>query len=262
MALPAQLPPEIALLQTQVSQGRLPRHVGIIMDGNGRWAEHRGEQRLAGHKEGSESVRAVTRTARRVGLSALTLYAFSSQNWSRPAEEVAGLMALLRDYLLSERDELMDNGIRLNAVGDLERLPRFVRAPLDALRAETAANPHMVLTLALSYGGREELARAARHLAERVARGELASADIDPAALDAALWTADLPELDLVIRTSGEQRISNFMLFQAAYAELCFTETLWPDFRERAFLEALLAFQQRERRYGQTHAQLAALAHP
>ena len=252
------LPADVVDLQQRVAQAPLPRHVGIIMDGNGRWAEQRGHERLFGHKEGSESVRAVTRTARRIGVKALTLYAFSSQNWARPADEVAGLMDLLREYLLKERDELMDNGIRLNAIGDLDKLPKFVREPLENLRTETAENPHMTLTLALSYGGREELARAARNLATQVAAGKLDPKQLDAVALEKELWTSGLPELDLVVRTSGEQRISNFLLFQLAYAELFFTDLLWPDFRDKAFLEAVLAFQNRERRFGKTSQQLAS----
>ena len=256
MAQPA-ISPEVAALQAQVAAAPLPRHVAIIMDGNGRWAETRQQARLFGHREGSESVRAVTRTARRIGLSALTLYAFSSQNWARPAEEVAGLMELLRDYLEKERDELMENAIRLHAIGDLDKLPRFVRDPLEKLRAETAANDKMTLTLALSYGGREELFRAARTLAQQAKAGALDPETMQPKDLERALWTNGLPEVDLVVRTSGEQRVSNFLLYQLAYAELIFTEALWPDFRDQAFLEAVLRYQGRERRFGKTSAQLA-----
>ncbi len=251
-------PGSLAELEARVKAGRLPRHAAIIMDGNGRWAESKGQHRLAGHKEGSESVRAVTRTARRIGVPALTLYAFSSQNWARPAEEVAGLMELLRDYLVRERDELMDNDIRLNAIGELDRLPRFVRDPLEKLRTETLKNQHMTLTLALSYGGREDITRAVRTLAARVRTGEIDSARIDEAMVASALWTGELPELDLMVRTSGEYRISNFLLFQLAYAELHFTDTLWPDFRDEAFLRAVEDYQRRERRYGKTSAQVVA----
>ena len=245
-------------LEAQVKAAPLPRHVGIIMDGNGRWADARGLPRIAGHREGSESVRAITRTARRVGVRALTLYAFSSQNWARPADEVAALMDLLREYLEKERDELMENQIRLHAIGELDRLPRFVRDPLEKLRKETASNSEMVLTLALSYGGREELVRAAKDLASRVSQGVLRPEDIEESTLASALWTRELPELDLVIRTSGEMRISNFLLFQLAYAELFFTECAWPDFRDEAFVKALQGYQTRERRFGKTAAQLAA----
>jgi undecaprenyl diphosphate synthase len=225
--------------------------VAIIMDGNGRWAEARGLPRVAGHREGAEAVRAVTRTARRVGLRALTLYAFSSENWGRPADEVDALMHLLADYLESERAEMMENGIRLEAIGELSRLPEAVQGRLAALRAETAGNTGMVLALALSYGGRQEIVHAARKAA--AARGpELGAADIE-----AALWTAGLPELDLLVRTSGERRISNFLLWQCAYAELHFSDVLWPDFRDRELLLALQDYQGRQRRFGQTGAQLA-----
>lgn len=228
------------------------------MDGNGRWAEERGLPRLEGHREGSSSVREVSRSARRLGISALTLYAFSSQNWARPAEEVAGLMELLREYLEKERAEIMDNNIRLNAIGELDRLPRYVREPLDRLRADSAGNTGMVLSLALSYGGREELVRAARLLAEAAVRGDLSPADVNEVQLERCLWTGGLPPLDLVIRTSGEQRMSNFLLWQAAYAELVFSPEPWPAFRVPAFLACLSEYQQRERRYGQTSAQVKA----
>jgi undecaprenyl diphosphate synthase len=243
-------------LESQVKAREVPKHVGIIMDGNGRWAESRGLPRIEGHREGSTSVREVTRSARRIGLKALTLYAFSSQNWSRPPEEVAGLMDLLRDYLIRERDEIMDNGVKLNAIGELEKLPRYVKEPLDALRAESAKNQGLVLTLALSYGGREELVRAAHGLAARVVRGELALDDISEGTLAGVLWTHDLPPVDLVIRTSGEQRLSNFLLWQTAYSEFVFSPIAWPDFRAKEFAEALLHFQTRERRFGLTGSQL------
>jgi undecaprenyl diphosphate synthase len=241
-------------LKSALDRSRLPRQVGIIMDGNGRWAEARGLARIEGHREGSRSVRAVTRLARQLGIEALTLYAFSSQNWRRPADEVAALMDLLREYLLSERAEIMENGIRLSALGELDRLPRFVRDPLEHLIADSRRNDGMVLSLALSYGGREEILRACRTL---VGRG-MPPEHIDEKLFEEHLFTAALPELDLVIRTSGERRISNFLLWQSAYAELLFTDTLWPDFREEAFLRALLEFQYRERRYGRTGAQVRA----
>ena len=238
------------------ARSRLPRHVAIIMDGNGRWAERRGRPRIEGHREGAESVRDVVRAARQIGLPAITLYAFSSQNWGRPMDEVAGLMDLLRDYLLEERAEIMDNEIRLRAIGDIDRLPPHVRAPLDALMADSAPNRAMVLTLALSYGGRESIAGAARRAAELAVAGEL-----DPAALDAdgfndLLPTRDLPPLDLVIRTSGELRISNFLLWEAAYAELFFSSAMWPDFRRQDLYTALDAYAQRERRFGLTGSQI------
>ncbi|MCP3163749.1 polyprenyl diphosphate synthase [Myxococcus qinghaiensis] len=246
----------VSALENQVKARPVPRHVGIIMDGNGRWAESRGLDRLEGHREGSSSVREVTRTARRVGIQALTLYAFSSQNWARPAEEVAGLMDLLRDYLERERAEILDNGIRLNAVGDVGRLPRFVREPLDRLITDSAHNTGMVLSLALSYGGREEILHAASRMAEAISRGELLADRVEQADFESFLWTNGLPPLDLVVRTSGEQRVSNFLLWQMAYAELCFTDALWPDFRTDEFLRCVSQYQQRERRFGLTSAQV------
>jgi undecaprenyl diphosphate synthase len=243
-------PTDVTALEAQVRARPLPRHVAVIMDGNGRWAEARGLPRVAGHREGAEAVRAVVRTARRIGVPALTLYAFSMQNWARPGDEVAALMALLGHFLESERGEMRENAIRLNAIGDLGRLPAGVRDRLRAVMAETRGNGGMILTLALSYGGREELVQAARAAA--------AAGPIDEASLEAHLWTAGLPELDLLVRTSGERRISNFMLWQAAYAELHFTDVLFPDFRDEAFLRAVADFQGRERRFGLTGAQLAA----
>jgi undecaprenyl diphosphate synthase len=241
----------VAELEARVRSRPLPAHVAIIMDGNGRWAEARGLPRVAGHQEGAEAVRAVTRTARRVGIRALTLYAFSSENWSRPPDEVDALMHLLADFLESERAELMANGIRLEALGELGRLPRSVQARLAALREETARNAEMTLALALSYGGRQEIVFAARKAAA------LRGPDLEAADIEAALWTAGLPELDLLVRTSGERRISNFLLWQCAYAELLFSDVLWPDFRDREFLLAVQDFQGRQRRFGQTGAQLA-----
>jgi undecaprenyl diphosphate synthase len=236
----------------------LPRHLAIIMDGNGRWAELRGMPRLEGHRAGAESVRDVTRAARQLGIEALTLYAFSSQNWARPAAEVAGLMQLLRDYLLEERSEILDHQIRLHAIGDLERLPAMVREPLDELRRASADHGGMTLTLALSYGGRESIARAARDAARDAAAGLLRPEELDVDRLGRYLPTAGLPPVDLVIRTSGEQRISNFLLWELAYAELEFVEVMWPEFR-RAHLHACLArFASRERRFGLTSAQLAS----
>lgn len=245
---------ELEALRARVRAGGVPAHVAVIMDGNGRWAEERGLARLAGHREGAQAVRAVTREARRLGIRYLTLFAFSSQNWDRPAVEVRGLMALLADYLTTEREELLGNGIRLEAVGELERLPAFVRMPLAALRAASAGNQGMQLTLALSYGGREELVHAARALATDVAQGRLAPGDIDEAALARRLWTRDMPDPDLIVRTSGEKRVSNFFLFQLAYAELHLTDLTWPDFREKALCEALLDYQGRQRRFGRLAA--------
>lgn len=235
------------------------RHVAIIMDGNGRWAQQRGLPRIEGHRAGAESVRDVTRYAREKGLAALTLYAFSAQNWQRPPEEVKALMDLLREYVLGERAEIMDNDIRLVAIGDTRRLPAMVHEPLDELIRDSAANRHMTLCLALSYGGQESLVEAARGLAAEVAAGRLAPHRIEKETLQAHLPTTrvGLPPLDLVVRTSGEQRLSNFLLWESAYAELYFTETLWPDFRRADLEQALAAYAQRQRRYGMTAEQLA-----
>jgi undecaprenyl diphosphate synthase len=247
---------DLARLREEVAARPLPRHVGIIMDGNGRWAQTRGLARLEGHRKGSDSVRAVTRAARKLGLPALTLYAFSAQNWERPPHEVEGLMDLLRDYLESERAEIVDNRIKLHAIGQLDRLPPRVREPLEELRALSKDNTGMTLTLALSYGGREEIVQMARRVAEDVAAGTLTAGEIDAVCVEDRLWTAGLPPLELVVRTSGEIRVSNFLLWQLAYAELHLTETLWPDFGEQDLLVALDDFQKRERRFGKTSAQL------
>jgi undecaprenyl diphosphate synthase len=234
-----------------------PRHIGIIMDGNGRWAQQRGRPRIEGHRAGAESVRDITRAARELGIEALTLYAFSAQNWARPADEVAALMDLLREFVIDERAEIMDNAIRLDALGDIARLPAYVREPLDELRAASRANTGMVLTLALSYGGRESLAEAARAAARAIAAGTLAVDALDVDRLGSFLPTAKLPALDLLIRTSGEQRVSNFMLWEVAYAELLFVDTLWPEFRREHLYKCIDEFAARERRFGLTSQQLS-----
>lgn len=255
---PAVIQAEVVSSRAESSGGRtLPRHVAIIMDGNGRWAESRQLPRIEGHREGANSVRDVVRAARQLGLEALTLYAFSAQNWARPGAEVGGLMDLLRNYLIEERSEIMENEIQLRAIGDIARLPSHVCEPLHALRADSASNGKMVLNLALSYGGRESIASAAKALATKVADGDLKPEQIDVEAFSNMMPTAGLPPLDLLIRTSGEQRISNFLLWEAAYAELYFTDVLWPDFRRQAFYQAVEAYQTRNRRFGLTGAQLA-----
>jgi undecaprenyl diphosphate synthase len=243
--------PDIALLRERVRSRPLPRHVAIIMDGNGRWAEARGLPRVEGHRAGAGAVRTVTEEARRVGLQALTLYAFSMQNWQRPPDEVAALMALLGEFLEAERETMIRNEIRFNVIGEIGRLPAPLQQRIDAVKAATAKGERMVLTLALSYGGQEELVHAARAAAARK------GAALQGADLEAELWTAGLPELDLLVRTGGEHRISNFLLWQSAYAEIHFTDAHWPDFGERELLAALEDFQGRERRYGRTSAQLA-----
>lgn len=233
-----------------LASAKLPRHVAIIMDGNGRWARKRFLPRIAGHRAGVEAVRRVTRAARAFGIEALTLYAFSSENWRRPEEEVGDLMGLLRIFIRSDLDELVRENVRLTIIGDYRRFaPDLVRMVDDAV-ARTAANTGPILAIALNYGSQAELVAATRRLAERAARGELAPEAIDAAAIEAELDTAHLPPLDLLIRTSGEIRLSNFLLWQAAYAELLFVDTLWPDFDAAMLQDAVTAFAQRQRRYG------------
>ncbi len=235
---------------------RLPRHVAIIMDGNGRWAEKRHEPRLFGHKAGADSVRDVVEAARELGIQVLTLYAFSSENWNRPTREVSGLMSILKKFLVSELSRMQKNDIRLSCIGELERLPDEVRTVLLDSIAKTSANSAMILNLALSYGARDELARAARRLAEACLAGQLKPGDITPELISENLYTADLPDPDLLIRTGGEARLSNFLLWQLSYAEIYFTDVMWPDFRKEIFLKAILDYQKRERRFGRTGAQL------
>jgi undecaprenyl diphosphate synthase len=233
-----------------VEARNLPGHIGIIMDGNGRWAQQKGQPRSIGHREGAKAVRRTVRMARRLGLRALTLYAFSEQNWARPEEEVDAVMQLLREFLLSERDEILENGIRLNAVGNLGRLPALVRAVLEPLRRESDGNREMTLTLALSYGGREEIAHAARELAKAVAAGRMRPDEVTAEAMRAHIPSVAVGDPDLIIRTGGERRISNFLLYGLAYAELHFADVLWPDFAEPDLFAAIASFQRRERRFG------------
>lgn len=229
----------------------MPRHVGIIMDGNGRWAERRDEPRSEGHRAGSRSVRRIVRLARRIGVEALTLYAFSFQNWARPDDEVAALMVLLQEYLLSERKEILGNGIRLAAVGELDQLPAEVRGVLDPLCRDSSENDRMTLTLALSYGGQEEIASAARALAKEYAEGRIALEDITAERLGERIPSQRVGAPDLIIRTGGETRLSNFLLFGSAYAELYFSDRLWPDFDEQDLFTAIASYQRRQRRFGQ-----------
>jgi undecaprenyl diphosphate synthase len=230
---------------------RLPRHVAIIMDGNGRWAERRGMSRVRGHREGKESVRAVVEKAREIGLEYLTLYAFSTENWGRPRQEVQALMGLLKRYLRTELRRLMDNQIRLLSIGDMTRLPTEVQRLLASDIEATRDNKGMTVVLAVSYGGRDDIVRAARVLAKAARDGQVAPDDIDEKIFASTLATGHIPDPDLLIRTGGEMRISNFFLWQAAYSEIYVTDTLWPDFREAQFVEALQQYQRRERRFGQ-----------
>ena len=228
----------------------VPRHVAIIMDGNGRWAKARGLPRVAGHRQGAEAVRKVLRAAGEAGVRCLTLFAFSSENWRRPEEEINDLVGLLRFYIGRELNALHEQGIRLRMIGEYRAFQSDVVAMIDAAVAKTAENERMTLVIALNYGSRGELVRAARALAERAAAGKLDPSSIDEAMLERSLDTADLPPLDLVLRTSGEHRLSNFLLWQAAYAELLFVDALWPDFDGGAFNAALAQYAGRERRFG------------
>jgi len=230
--------------------GRLPAHVAIIMDGNGRWAEHRGALRPVGHRHGSDSVRRIVRASRRLGLRALTLYAFSEQNWQRPSFEVEALMELLREFLVSERSEILDHGIRLTSIGRTDRLPPRVLEVLRPLEAESAHHTGMTLCLALSYGGREELADTMHSIAERVARRELMPEQVDETLIDRTLPSMALGPVDLLVRTGGERRISNFLLWNAAYAELVFSDRLWPEFEVEDLFSAIADYQSRDRRFG------------
>lgn len=223
----------------------IPRHVAIIMDGNGRWAKQRHLPRLAGHRAGVEAVRRVTRAARAMGIEALTLYAFSSENWRRPEAEISDLMGLLRLFIRSDLAELVRENVRLRVIGDYRRFSPDLVTLVDDAMARTAGNTGPILAIALNYGAQAELAAAARRLAAR-----LPADQIDEAAIEAELETRELPPLDLLIRSSGEQRLSNFLLWQAAYAELLFVDTLWPDFGAAELAEAVAAFGQRQRRYG------------
>ena len=235
---------------------RLPKHVAIIMDGNGRWAKRRGLPRLMGHRQGVKTVRSTIRTTRELGIPVLTLYAFSTENWMRPQTEVSGLMDLLYDYLAKELKELKENQIALRAIGEIDRLPPKVRGRLREVMEETASNSRMTLNLALSYGSRHEISLAVREIARKCVAGEIEVDEIDEELISSHLYTSGLPDPDLIIRTSGEHRLSNFLLFQAAYSELYVTPTLWPDFDRDEYIKALSEFQRRERRFGLTGEQI------
>ncbi|MFM7706620.1 MAG: polyprenyl diphosphate synthase [Gammaproteobacteria bacterium] len=235
----------------------LPEHIAIVMDGNGRWAEARGEPRTAGHRAGIEPVRRTIRECARLGVRALTLFAFSSENWRRPETEVATLMSLFMDALDREVEELHANGVRLRIIGNRQSLAIRMQQRIAEAEALTAANTRLDLRVAVSYGGRWDLVEAARRLAARAASGALRPADIDEASLAAELQLADLPDPDLFIRTGGDHRVSNFLLWNIAYAELFFTDTLWPDFDEQVLAAAIADFESRERRFGLTPRQVS-----
>ena len=237
------------LLLTSIAWERLPRHVAIIMDGNGRWAAQRGQPRIAGHRAGVEAVRAAVDTGARLGLEALTLYAFSTENWKRPRYEIDALMRMLRKYLRIELDQINRQNIRFQAIGRTNELAESVRLDLENAAERTAANSGMVLSVALNYGGRAEIVDACREAIRKLSP-EKSADNLTESDIEAGLYTHGLPDLDLLVRTSGEFRISNFLLWQSAYAEIHVTETLWPDFRRAQLLEAIIDYQQRRRRFG------------
>mgnify|MGYP006286105699 CR=1 FL=1 len=229
---------------------QVPRHVAIIMDGNGRWAQRHGVPRVEGHRAGAEAVRRVVEVCSETAVEYLTLYAFSTENWRRPKTEVRQLMSLLREFLETKYDDFAKHQVRLNAIGEIERLPRPVRKKLTQVMEDTRDYKRGTVTLALSYGSRQEILAAARELARQAAAGECEPEKISEEAFSSHLYTAGLPDPDLIIRTSGEERLSNFMLWQASYAELWFTKTLWPDFTKAEFQSALTDYGHRQRRYG------------
>lgn len=239
-----------------IQKGPLPGHLAIIMDGNGRWAKERGKMRVFGHESGVRAVRSTVESAAKIGIKYLTLYAFSTENWKRPKMEVDTLMRLLVSSLKKELKTLHENDIRLNAIGRINTLPKRAMSELEDVIEQTRNNQSMTLTLALSYGSREELTTAFKALASKVKNNIISPANIDETIINKHLYTHDLPDVDLLIRTSGEYRISNFLLWQIAYAELYFSEVFWPDFSEQHLIEALKDYQNRERRFGKTSEQL------
>ena len=238
------------------TRGKLPRHIAVIMDGNGRWAEGRGLPRAAGHQAGIVSLRDTTRAARELGIEYLTVYAFSTENWRRPKTEVSMLFRLLRKMLREELAEMLENGVRLNAIGQINMLPKVVQEELSDAIAQTANNKGLTLTLALSYSGRWDMTRAIQALALDVRRGQLSPEDVTDELFRSYLTTATMPDPDLLVRTSGEMRLSNFLLWELAYSEIHVTKTFWPDFRRDHLYEAIRDYQQRERRFGLTGKQL------
>ena len=239
-----------------IEKEMLPKHLAIIMDGNGRWAKQQGKQRIFGHEKGAKTVREIIQEASQLGIPYLTLYAFSTENWNRPKLEVEALMHLLSRYLNKEVAIMQQNNIRLNAIGDLESLPSKVRKELHKAMEQTKDNTSTTVSLALAYGGQQELLQMTQQLARKVQQGLLTPEQITPQEIQKALYTQEIPPVDLLIRTSGECRISNFLLWQIAYAELYFTDVLWPDFTPEQLHKALLNYQNRERRFGKTSEQL------
>jgi undecaprenyl diphosphate synthase len=229
---------------------RIPAHVAIIMDGNGRWAKQRLLNRVKGHEKGAETVRMVVRASREIGIRFLTLYAFSTENWNRPKAEIQALMGLLERFLHSERDELLENNIRLNIIGQIHRFGKRTQEAVEDVVTQSASNDGMVLNLALSYGGRTEIVEMVRRLSQRIKDGEMVPEDVDEEVVADHLYTRSIPDPDLLIRTSGEMRVSNFLLWQIAYTELFITDTLWPDFDREEYIQILEAYQRRNRRFG------------
>lgn len=245
----------MSLLQ-KIDKNRLPQHIAVIMDGNGRWAKQRGKLRIFGHQNGKKAVQRIVENCARLQIKNLTLYAFSTENWNRPKSEVEALMKLLVGSIKTELRKLLENNIRLNTIGNLDLLPESVRKQLFEAIEKTKNNTGMTLTIALSYGSREELTNVLKNICEKVKNNIISVDAIDESVINQHLYTHDLPDVDLLIRTSGEQRISNFLLWQIAYAELYFTEVLWPDFQDNDLYEAIISYQNRERRFGKTSEQI------
>ena len=243
-------------LKDKINTDNLPKHLAIIMDGNGRWAKQKGFLRAFGHENGTKSERLTVETCAKLGIENLTLYAFTTENWNRPKLEVDTLMKLLISYLKNELQTLVDNNIKLNTIGNLDLLPKSAQKELLDVIEKTKNNTRMVLTLALSYGSREEILNAVKIISDKVKNNIISIDSIDESIINEHLYTQNLPDVDLLIRTSGEHRISNFLLWQIAYSELYFTDVLWPDFKEDDLYEAIISYQKRERRFGKTSEQI------
>lgn len=243
-------------LLESINKANLPRHLAIIMDGNGRWAKQQGFLRAFGHENGTKSVKETIKTCAKIGIEFLTLYAFSTENWNRPKLEVDALMKILINSLRKELTTLQENNIKLNAIGNLEKLPKSAQKELMDVIEKTKNNTRLTLTLALSYGSREELVNAIKIISNKVKNNIISIDSLDDSIINEHLYTQNLPDVDLLIRTSGEHRISNFLLWQIAYAELYFTDVLWPDFKEQDLYEAIISYQKRERRFGKTSEQI------
>jgi len=240
----------------QLDKTKLPQHIAIIMDGNGRWAINKGLPRIEGHRRGADVVEDITEITRDIGIKYLTLYAFSKENWNRPNDETSALMHLLYDFLINKKEKMLKNGIRLNAIGDLRQLPEVVQETLKQTIIETSVGKEMVLTLALSYGSRDEIVRAVKHLIKEALESKITPDHINDNLFSSYLDTQDMPDPDLIIRTSGEHRISNFLIWQGAYAEFKVIKEFWPEFNRQLFIQCLIDYQNRERRFGKTSEQL------